>query len=86
MNRPGKLAGLAQDRTRHGRNVGSPTGTKPDQCRRREIGMGRIDHGATHRERDLVRSGNPARNVGFHVNGDGAGLIVRFNLPPAGAN
>ena len=42
--------------------------------------MGRIDHRATHRERDFVRSGNPARNVGFHVNCDGAGFIVQSPL------
>jgi len=38
--------------------------------------MGCVDHRATHREGDFVRRGNPARNVGFHVNGGGARLLV----------
>jgi hypothetical protein len=42
--------------------------------------VGSVDDRATDGEWNLVRSGDPARNMGFHVNGGCACMIMQSPL------
>ncbi len=75
-----KLSRLSYDRAEHRDDIRCTIVTEADHGGRRELPVGWIDHCAAGGEWNPVCGGDPGRNMGFRVDGDGTRLLVKSPL------
>jgi hypothetical protein len=68
------------NRPRNGEHIGCAIVTQADQCSRRKVPVGGVDDRTADGKWNSMGGGDPARNMGFHVNGHCAYSIVKSAL------